>query len=143
MNVRPWAVRGEIHLAPCWRLEGGVAIVCRVKAPTGEASMLDRVAQLLGVSTGVAAILLGVIVLQVATQVYAIVDLVRRSSVRGGRKWPWALAVAFGNLPGAIAYLAAGRTPPAVDTSSAGSGASTAGADASRRAVDSLYGRRD
>ena len=105
--------------------------------------MLDRFAQLLGVSTGVAAILLGVIVLQVATQVYAMVDLARRSSVRGGRKWPWAVAIAFGNLPGAIAYLAAGRTPPEVDTSSAGSGASTAGGEASRRAVDALYGRRD
>ena len=105
--------------------------------------MLDRFAELLGVSTSVAAILLGVIVLQLATQVYALVDLVRRDSVRGGRKWPWAIAVAFGNLPGAIAYLAAGRTPPAVDTPSAGSGASTAGGDASRRAVDALYGRRD
>ena len=105
--------------------------------------MLDRLAQLLGISTGVAAVLVGVIVLQVATQVYAIVDLVRRHSVRGGKKWPWALVLAFGNLPGAIAYLAAGRTSPAVDTPSDGSGAGTAGGDASRRAVDALYGRRD
>ena len=104
--------------------------------------MLDRFTQMLGISTGVAAILLGVIVLQVATQVYALVDLVRRDAVAGGRKWVWALVIALGNLPGSIAYLAAGRVPPTVDTSSAGSGASTAGGDAAQRAVDTLYGPR-
>src|SRR4051812_15815335 len=104
--------------------------------------MLDRLAQMLGVSTGVAAMLLGLIVVQVATQAYALVDLVRRDAVRGGRKWVWALVVAFGNLPGAIAYLAAGRMPPLVDVSGR-SGASTAGGDAARRAVDSLYGPCD
>ena len=105
--------------------------------------MLDRFARMLEVSTGVAAILLGVIVLQVATQLYALVDLARRESVRGGRKWVWALVVAFGNLPGAIAYLAAGRMPPTMDAAVAGSGASTASGDAARRAVDALYGPRD
>jgi hypothetical protein len=105
--------------------------------------MLDRFTQMLGVSTGVAAIVLGVIVLQVATQVYALVDLVRRDAVRGGKKWVWALVIALGNLPGSIAYLAAGRMPPTVDVTRAGSGASTAGGDAARRAVDALYGPRD
>jgi hypothetical protein len=108
-----------------------------------EESMLDRFARMLEVSTDVAAILLGLIVLQVATQAYALVDLARRDAVRGGRKWVWALVVALGNLPGAIAYLAAGRAPPPVDASGAGSGASTAGGDAARRAVDALYGPRD
>lgn len=102
--------------------------------------MLERLAQLLQVSTTVAALLLVLIVVQVATQVYALVDLARRSSVRGGRKLPWALAIALGNLIGAIAYLAVGRTAPeAVDTG----GASTAGGDAARRAVDVLYSPRD
>jgi hypothetical protein len=105
--------------------------------------MLDRFTQMLGVSTGVAAILLGVIVAQVATQVYALIDLARRDAVRGDRKWVWALVIALGNLPGAIAYLAAGRMPPAVNVTRAGSGASTAGGDAAKRAVDALYGPRD
>ena len=105
--------------------------------------MLDRFAQLLGVSTTVAAILLAVIVVQVATQVFALVDLARRDSVRGGRKWVWALAIAFGNLPGAIAYLAAGRVAPDVDLSDGRSGASAAGSDAAHRAVDALYGPRN
>ncbi len=105
--------------------------------------MLDRFTKILGISTGVAAILLVLIVLQVATQVYALVDLVRRDAVRGDRKWVWALVVVLGNLPGSIAYLAAGRMPPTVDVTKAGSGASTAGGDAARRAVDALYGPRD
>ena len=105
--------------------------------------MLDRFARMLDISTGVAAIMLGIIVLQVATQAYALVDLARRDAVRGGKKWVWALVIAFGNLPGAIAYLAAGRTPPEVDVPGAGSGASTAGGDAAHRAVDALYGSRD
>ena len=105
--------------------------------------MLERLAQMLGVSTGVAGILVALIVLQLATQAYALVDLARRDAVRGDRKWVWALVIALGNLPGAIAYLAAGRMPPTIDVSTAKSGASTAAGDAGRRAVDTLYGPRD
>jgi hypothetical protein len=105
--------------------------------------MLDRFARLLEVSTTVAAIALALIVAQVATQAYALVDLVRRDAVRGGRKWVWALVIALGNLPGAIGYLAAGRVVSDVDAPSAGSGASTADGEAARRAVDVLYNPRD
>ena len=103
--------------------------------------MLDQFARLLEVSATVAAIVLVVIIVQVATQVYALVDLARRDAVRGGRKWVWALIIALGNLPGAIAYLVAGRATPEVDAT--GSGASTVGGEAARRAVDALYGPRD
>jgi Phospholipase_D-nuclease N-terminal len=102
--------------------------------------MLDRFARLLQVSNTVAAIVLLVILAQVATQVFAFVDLARRDAVRGGKKWLWALIIAFGNLPGAIGYLVAGRAPPDVVS---GSGASAAGGEAARRAVDALYGPRD
>ena len=105
--------------------------------------MLDRFARLLDVSTTVAAIVLALIVAQLAMQVYALVDLARRDAVRGDRKWVWALVIAFGNLPGAIGYLVAGRPTPQVDVSGAPSGASAAGAEAARRAVDALYGPRD
>jgi hypothetical protein len=104
--------------------------------------MLDRFARLLEVSTTVAALVLALVIAQVATQAYALVDLARRDAVRGGRKWVWALVIALGNLPGAIGYLVAGRSAPEVDASGAGSGASAAGADAARRAVDALYGPR-
>jgi hypothetical protein len=103
--------------------------------------MLDRFARLLDVSTTVAAIVLLLLVVQLATQVYALVDLARRDAVRGGRKWVWALVIVLGNVLGAIGYLGAGRPSPAVDVS--GSGASTAGGQAARRAVDVLYGSRD
>jgi hypothetical protein len=105
--------------------------------------MLDRLARLLDVSTTVAAIALALIVIQLATQVYALVDLARRDRVRGGRKWAWALVIALGSLIGAIAYLVAGRLAPEVDVSSADSGTSVAGGEAARRAVDVLYNPRD
>jgi len=103
--------------------------------------MLDRLAQAMGVSTTLAALLLALLVVQVSLQVFALVDLARRDVVQGGRKWVWALVIAFGNLIGAIVYLAVGRKPES--DLLRGSGASTAGGDAARRAVDKLYGPRD
>ena len=103
--------------------------------------MLDRLAQAMGISKTLAAILVVALVVQVALQVFALVDLARRDSVQGGRKWVWALVIAFGNLLGAIVYLAVGRKPDSGLLR--GSGASTAGADAARRTVDKLYGPPD
>ena len=105
--------------------------------------MLDRFARFLDVSTTVAAILLAVIVVQLATQVYALVDLARRDAVRGGNKWVWVLVIALGNLPGTIAYLAAGRPMMETDVPGAGAGANASGVDAARHAVDALYGPGD
>ena len=105
--------------------------------------MLDRLARLAGISTTVAALLIALVLAQVATQIYALADLARRDSVRGGRKWVWALVIALANLPGAIAYLAAGRTVPATGAGNAASGATAADGDAIRRALDTLYEPRD
>jgi phospholipase D-like protein len=102
--------------------------------------MLDWFARRLEVSTTVAAILLALLAVQLATQIIALVDLARRQAVRGGKKWPWALAIALGNLPGAVAYLAVGRTPSAAEMTGQRSGAS---GEAARRALDTLYGPRD
>ena len=79
--------------------------------------MLDRLAQLLHVSTTVAALILLVAAIQLATQLYALVDLARRDEVFGGRKWAWALIIVLGNLLGAIGYLVGGRLTPPVDVS--------------------------
>ncbi len=101
--------------------------------------MLEWLARRMEVSTTVAALLLVLIVAQLATQIFALADLARRDRVRGDKKWVWVLVIAFGNLVGAIVYLAVGRTgPPASD-----SGAAAAGSDAARRAVDALYGPPD
>ena len=102
--------------------------------------MLDRLARLLQVSTPVAATMLALVVVQLALLVFCLVDLARRDAVRGGRKWVWALIILFGNLPGAIAYLVAGRPAPTLDEPG---GVSAVGSDAARRAVDALYGPRD
>jgi hypothetical protein len=105
--------------------------------------MLAWIARQLGVSTTVAAIVLALAVVQVGTQVWALVDLARRDAVRGGRKWVWALVIVLASLPGAIAYLAAGRLASEWNASGERSGAGAPGVDAARRAVDTLYGPRD
>jgi len=105
--------------------------------------MLDWLAARLHISPTVAGILIGLVVVQLAVQLYALADLVRRARVRGDRKWPWALLIVVGNLVGAIAYLAIGRPPDDVDFPAGGSAADTAGGEAARRAVDALYGSHD
>jgi hypothetical protein len=86
---------------------------------------------------GVIALLL-LLSLQVVVQLFAWVDLARRRTVRGGKKWVWVLVILAGSLPGAALYLAYGRMPdsadPGPDTAHEGSG--TAGRDA----LDRLYG---
>ena len=104
--------------------------------------MLDSLARHLGISTGLAGALLLLVAVQLGTQVYALVDLTRRDAVRGGRKWVWAVVVALGNLPGAIAYLAAGRAISPAEVSG-DSGAKTAGEEAVQRAIDAVYGPGD
>jgi hypothetical protein len=104
--------------------------------------MLDSLARHLEVSPAVAGALLLLLVVQLSTQIYALVDLTRRDAVRGGRKWVWALVVVLGNLPGAIAYFAAGRAVSTAEVSG-GSGATTAGEEAVRRAIDAVYGPSD
>ena len=105
--------------------------------------MLDWLARLLHVSPTVAGLVLALIVVQLATQVYALVDLARRDAVRGDRKWVWALVIAFGNLPGAIVYLAAGRPAGRSRRPGGRIRREHGGRRAARRAVDALYGPRD
>lgn len=104
--------------------------------------MLDWLARRLEVSPAVAGALLLLIVVQLGTQLYAVVDLTRRDAVRGGKKWVWALVVVLGGLPGTIVYLAAGRADSTAQESDT-SRAKTAGGEAVRRAVEDVYGRRD
>jgi len=102
--------------------------------------MIDTITELLGVSTGVAYALLTVAAVQIAVQIWALVDLARADRVAGGRKWVWAAVIlVLSNLAlGAILYFAVGkrvpqeapeREVPAVN-----------GTDRAARAVDALYG---
>lgn len=58
-------------------------------------------------------VLVGLGVAQLALDVVAVVDLVRRPAggVTFGNKWVWAAIIVFVNLLGAILYLALGRRP--------------------------------
>ena len=77
------------------------------------------------------------IIVQLALQVYSLVDLAKRPKVQGGRKWVWALIIIFANLLGAVVYLAVGRSvDPLMDTT----GLPRADDEAAKRAVDTLYG---
>jgi len=102
--------------------------------------MIDAISEALGgVSTTVVYVLLGVAVLQVALQAWALVDLARAERVVGGKKWLWAVAIVFLSTGlGAVLYLAIGRRVPEKvsepDLPTAGSAGRTA------RAVDTLYG---
>jgi len=101
--------------------------------------MLDWIARRLEVSSSVAGALIALAVVQLAMQVYALVDVVKRGAVLGGNKWVWALVIALGGLPGTIVYLAVGR----ISSTAPGGAAKAAGDETVRRAVDSLYGPGD
>ncbi len=87
-------------------------------------------------------IAVGVIVLiQLALQVIALVQLVRTPAERvsiGGRKWAWALIIILGELIGPIAWFVAGRRPETISLPAQPSAEDPSRARAS--AVDALYG---
>jgi ABC-2 type transport system ATP-binding protein len=81
----------------------------------------------------VAAIVLGII--EVALAAFCIIDIVRRPSVLGDRKWLWIVLVVLFTLPGSIIYLAVGRVPaPVTETRDDADARPRAGA-----AADALY----
>ncbi|HMM42616.1 MAG TPA: PLD nuclease N-terminal domain-containing protein [Thermomicrobiales bacterium] len=99
---------------------------------------MSPIADTLGASTSAAAAILALAVVQLAIQIYALVDLARRRQVAGGKRWVWLVVILFGNLVGAILYLVIGRaTPPAAEPEP-GAGASPG--DRARAAADLLYG---
>lgn len=79
-------------------------------------------------------------VVQLAIQIWALVDLARIPRVVGGRKWVWALVIIFLSnfVLGAILYFAIGRRVPvpAEETLPAPDDHK----DRANRAVDTLYG---
>ncbi|MHC4563902.1 MAG: PLD nuclease N-terminal domain-containing protein [Planctomycetota bacterium] len=90
-------------------------------------------------TTAIVAIVVAMAV-QLALQIVALIDLVRRDRVLFDRKWIWALVIVVGNLLGAVVYLAVGRKPAAVSTDQGVAGVSQ---DRARRTIDALYGDGD
>lgn len=103
--------------------------------------MIERIAEFLEVSTSVVWALAALVALQLAVQIWALVDLARRPAVRFDAKWAWALLIiVFGSsFLGPILYAAIGRTVPQPADAVPGSAPMATG-DRTRRAVDTLYG---
>ncbi len=91
-----------------------------------------------GLSTPAFVALVALGAVQLTLQIIAGIDLAKRSAVPGGRTWVWAIVIVLGGLPGAVAYLAIGRSATGVP---AGTDDPQAAGDAARRrALDKLYG---
>jgi hypothetical protein len=91
-----------------------------------------------GLSPLAVAALVALVVVQLSLQIFALVDLSRRTAVTGGRKWIWVVVIIAGSLLGAILYLALGRLPN--DALSSTNEVGVGDESATRRALDKLYG---
>ena len=91
---------------------------------------------------GVLVALGALLLVELALDVVALVDLVRRpkSRVTFGNKWAWAAIIVLINLIGAILYLAIGRkpAPPTEPAPPAAEGRATM-----TSVADALYGEAD
>ena len=98
--------------------------------------MINDLALRMGIPPAGVIVLAVLLTVQLTLQIVALIDLSRRTSVVGGKKWMWVLAILLGNLFGAVIYLALGRNPPrqAMDERTGHSGGAT------RKALDELYG---
>lgn len=84
--------------------------------------------------------LLGVVALvQICFQIWCLVDLSRRDSVYGGRKWVWAVVIICAGFLGALVYVGLGRAGYEPGDGEDEQGGSEG---ARRRALDDLYGDR-
>lgn len=108
-------------------------------------TMLDRVAEELGVSTiGVVAIA-ALLVVQAVLVGYSLYDLAQRDRVAGDKKWLWVLIILAINPAGALIYLFVGRNvPPMAETADLRpAGDPLTERERIRRGVDALYGPVD
>jgi hypothetical protein len=84
-------------------------------------------------------VIIGVLVIvEFGLLAWALLDIIKRpeSQITGGKKWVWILVVALFNVIGPIVYLLAGRSREIA----ADAGTGIPGGEATRAAVDSLYG---
>lgn len=102
---------------------------------------METIADRLDVSERAAALLVVLLVVQIALQIVALIDLSRRpAGTPPPGKWLWLVVVLFANLIGAVVYLAVARRavpPTAAETSPP----PEIGQDKARATVDALYGR--
>jgi hypothetical protein len=109
----------------------------------GRWSRMERIADALGVSTSVAVLVLVVVSIQLALQIFALIDLARRPAVAGGKKWVWLVVILLGNLVGSVLYLAVGRRADVPVDEQYDVARAPQGDSRTADAVDLLYGRKD
>jgi len=103
--------------------------------------MIETIAVELGVPEAAVWALLGVWVVLLAAQVWALVDLWRRKRVLWDRKWIWVLIILLlSNGIGVILYAALGRNVPQQFEDVRPEPNDGARSDAATAAVDTLYG---
>ncbi|MDY0088365.1 MAG: PLD nuclease N-terminal domain-containing protein [Coriobacteriia bacterium] len=104
--------------------------------------MIQRLAESAHLPVGVVWGLVALAVLQVAVQIWALVDLSRRPRVRFDKKWVWALVIiVFGNsFIGPIIYAAIGRNGDQQGESALEAAGDSAAGGRTARAVATLYG---
>ncbi len=54
-------------------------------------------------------LLIPIVLIEMALKIYALVDLLRREHVAGGKKWLWVIVILAINLLGSVIYLVFGR----------------------------------
>lgn len=103
--------------------------------------MIEAIAEVLEVSTTVVWGLAGLLAVQLAVMVWALIDLARRRRVRFDKKWVWAVVIVglSNSFLGPILYAALGRNVPQ-ETFSDDSHSPATNGERTRRAVDTLYG---
>jgi hypothetical protein len=92
-----------------------------------------------GISMPVAIAIIALAIIQLALQIYALVDLIKRSAPTQ-RKVIFAALIVLAGLLGAIVYLAVVRSSMDEEARGASTEAGAANEDARRRALDQLYG---
>lgn len=95
--------------------------------------------QLSDLPTGALVALTVLVLIQVALDVIALVDLFRRPTERVtfGNKWVWVAIILFVSMLGAILYLVVGRQPPPAS----GVAPQPVSPSKAQNVADALYGR--
>jgi hypothetical protein len=103
---------------------------------------MSDLADRLGVSTPVLALIGILAIAQIGLALFALVDLWKRDRVAGGHKWLWVALILIGNFAGSVLYLAIGRDAPPeiVEQPASHLDNSLSHSERIRRGVDALYG---
>lgn len=64
---------------------------------------------ILNIDANLLRILIPLFVIQLILQIVALVDLYKRETVTGGKKWIWVLVIIFGEILGPAIYFIFGR----------------------------------